>query len=58
MRHFVACLGGIDDLKERDAIDRDRRVILGDDFLLRHVDHLLHHVHLAADAVNEREQSG
>ena len=49
--HLVACLGGVEYLKERDAVDRYRGVVLGDHLLLGNADHLLHHVHLAADAV-------
>ena len=53
---LVARLGGIDHLEERDAVDRDGGVVLGDHLLLGNVDHLLHHVHLAADPVDERER--
>ncbi len=52
--HLVARLGGIEHLEEREPVDGDGGVVLGDDILLRDVDHLLHHVHLAADAVDER----
>ena len=42
---LVARLGGVEHLEERDAVDGDGGVVLGDDILLRDVDHLLHHVH-------------
>ena len=51
---LVARLRGIEHLVERDAVDRDGGVVLGDHFLLGNVDHLLHHVDLAADAVEIR----
>ena len=51
---LVACLGGVAHLEERDPVDRDGRVVLRDHVLLRDAHHLLHHVHLAADAVEER----
>src|SRR5262249_34101359 len=50
---FVARLGCINDLKERDAIDRHGGVVLGNHLLLWDVNYLLHHVHLAANAVDE-----
>ena len=42
----------VEHLIEGDAVDRDRRVVPGDDLLTRHVDDLLHHVELAADRVD------
>ena len=51
---LVARLGGVEYLIERHAVDRHRRIVLGDHVLLRDVDHLLHHVHLAADAIEIR----
>jgi hypothetical protein len=42
----------VEHLIERDAVDRDRGVVPGDDFLTRHVDHLLHHIELVADRVD------
>ena len=39
----------VEHLIEGDAVDRHRRVVLGDDLLARHVDDLLHDVELAAD---------
>src|ERR1700760_2310044 len=41
---LIARLGGIDDLEEDYAVHRNGRVVLGDDVLLRHVDHLLHDI--------------
>ena len=51
---FVGGLGRIEHLIEDDAVDRHHRIVLGDDFLARHVEHRLHHVDLGADAVDER----
>ena len=51
MGDLVARLGGVEHLEERDAVHRHGGVVLGDHLLLGNVDHLLHHVHLAADAV-------
>src|SRR3546814_10765580 len=34
--------------------DLDHRIVLGDDLLPWNVEHLLHHVHLAPDAVEDR----
>jgi hypothetical protein len=48
---LVTCLRGIEHLEERDAVHRHGGVVLGDHFLLGNIDHLLHHVHLAADPV-------
>ena len=48
---FVTRLGGIDHLEEREPVDRDGRVVLGDDVLLRDIDRLLHYVHLVPDAI-------
>src|SRR3546814_4071590 len=36
------------------AVHRDHRVVLGDDLLPGNIEHLLHHVHLAADTIEER----
>jgi len=47
---------GVHHLDEDDRVDLDRHVILGDDLLLRDVQHLLHHVDLAADRLDERGQ--
>jgi hypothetical protein len=51
---LVAGLGRIEHLEERDAVDGHRGVVLGDHLLFGNVDHLLHHVDLAADAVEIR----
>ncbi|MGY4348218.1 hypothetical protein ACVWXM_004685 [Bradyrhizobium sp. GM7.3] len=51
VRDLVARLGGIEHLKEGDAVDRHGGVVLGDHLLLGNVDHLLHHVDLASDAI-------
>ena len=51
---LVGGLGGVEHLEEDHAVDRDHRIVLGDDLLARNVEHLLHHVDLAADAVEER----
>ena len=48
---LVARLGGVEHLEEGDAVDRHGGVVLGDHLLLGNVDHLLHHVDLAADAI-------
>jgi hypothetical protein len=50
---LISRLGGIEHLEEGDAVHRHGGVVLGDHFLLGDVDHLLHHVHLAADGVDE-----
>ena len=54
--HFISGLGGVDHLEEDHAVDRDHRIVLGDDLLPGDVDNLLHHVDLAADAVEKRQQ--
>ena len=41
-------------MEKHNPVNRDHRVILGDDFLPRNIKHLLHHVDLAAHPVNER----
>jgi hypothetical protein len=50
---LVGGLGGIQDLEEHHAIHRDHGVVLGDHLLGGHVQHLLHHVQLGADALDE-----
>ena len=50
---LIGCLRRVQHLVEGDAVDRDDGVVAGDDLLGRHVEHLLHHVHLGADAVDE-----
>src|SRR3546814_4380353 len=43
-------------LEEHDAVDLHHRVVLGDHVPARHLEHLLHHVDLAPDAVHDRDQ--
>ena len=50
---FICGLCRVEHLEEDDSIDADHGVVLGDDLLPRNVEHLLHHVHPAADAVEE-----
>ena len=50
---LIGRLGGIEHLEEGNAVDRHHGIVAGDDLLARHVEHLLHHVHLRADAVDE-----
>ena len=45
--------GGVHHLDEDDGVDLHHDVVLGDHLLARHVEHLLHHVHLAPDAVED-----
>ena len=52
--HLVGGARRVEHLVEGDAVGADGGVVLGDDLLRRHVEHLLHHVHLGADAVDER----
>ena len=40
-------------LKEYHPVDRDHRIVLGDDLLPRDIEHLLHHVNFAAHAIEE-----
>jgi hypothetical protein len=51
---LVGRLRRVEDLKEDDPVDRHHGVVLGDDLLRRHVEDLLHHVHLGADPVHDR----
>ena len=51
---LIGGLGGVQHLEEDDAVDRDHRIVLGDDLLAGDIDHLLHHVDLVADAIEER----
>ena len=41
--------------RRQTASAEDTGIILGDDFLGRDIEHLLHHVHLGADAFDERK---
>ena len=52
---LIGRLRRVEHLVEGDAVDGDRSRCPGDDLLRRHVEHLLHHVHLGADAVDERD---
>ena len=51
---LIGGLGGIENLEEHHAIDRDHGIVLGNDFLRRHVHDTFHHVELGADTVNHR----
>ena len=50
---LVGGLGGIEHLVEHDGVDRHHGVVLGDDLLARYIEHLLHHVDLLADLLDE-----
>ena len=52
--HLIARLRSVEHLIESDAVHRHGGVVAGDDLLLGNVDHLLHHVHLAADTIKIR----
>ena len=54
--HFVRGLRRIEHLVEHHGVDGHHGVVLGDDLLAGHVEHLLHHVDLLADVVEERNQ--
>jgi hypothetical protein len=54
VRDLVGRLRGVEDLEEHDAVDLHHRVVAGDDLLRGDVEHLLHHVEPAPDAVDER----
>ncbi|MCY1431577.1 hypothetical protein D9M71_475490 [compost metagenome] len=51
---LVGRLGGVDHLEEAHGVDLHRGVVGGDDFLWRNIQHAFHHIHLAADAVHDR----
>lgn len=51
---FIGGFWCIDHLNEADGVNSDVGVIARDDFLRRDIQHLLHHVHFAADAVHKR----
>ena len=55
IRHLVAGTGGIQDLEEGHAIHPHHRIVAGDHLLARHVDHLLHHIELAPNPIDERD---
>ena len=52
--NFIGRLGGIEHLEEHHAVDRDHRIVLGDDLLSRNLKDLLHHVDLVADSIDKR----
>ena len=56
LRHFVRGLRGIQHLEEHDAVHLHHGVVLRDHLLRGHVEDLLHHVHLAADALDVRHE--
>ncbi len=56
--HLIGGRHGIHDLREHDRVARDLRVVLGDHFLRRNIEHVLHHVQLVADAVDKRHDEG
>ena len=58
LRDLVARLRRVDHLEEGDAVDLHHGVVLGDHLLAWHLDHLLHHVELAPDAVDEGNDQG
>ena len=55
---LVAGLRRVEHLEEGDAIHPDHGVVLGDHLLARHLDHLLHDVELAPNAVDEGDDEG
>src|SRR5678816_3897843 len=50
---LIGGLGSIERLIEDHGVDSDARIIFGDDFLPRNIEHLLHHVHAPANAFDE-----
>ena len=52
---FIGRLARIVHLEEHHRVHAHHRVVLGDDFLARYVEHLLHHVHPVADPVDKGE---
>ena len=53
--HLIGRFWRINHLNKAHRIDGDVGVILGDDFLRRDIQHLLHHVDLAPNSVHERD---
>jgi len=51
--NLVGGLRGVEDLIESHGVGLDAGIVLGDDLLRRYVQHLLHHVQLGADRVDE-----
>ncbi len=56
VRDLVGRLRSVEHLEEHDAVHADHRVVLRDDVLRGHVEHLLHHVHLAPDVLHDRDE--
>ena len=52
--NFIGSFCRIEHLEEHHGIHADHGIILGDDFLPWNVEYLFHHVDLAADAIDER----
>jgi len=52
--YLIGGLGGFQHLEEHDAVHRDHRIVLCDDLLPGDIEYLFHHVDLAADAIDER----
>lgn len=50
---MIGSLSGVQHLIEGNGIGRNRGIVFGDHLLGRHVQHLLHHVQLGADALDE-----
>ena len=53
---LVGRLCGIQNLEKGDAVDAHHRVVAGDDILARDIHHLLFHVHLVDDTLDDRDQ--
>ena len=53
--NLIGRLAGIENLEKHHRVDADHGVVLGDDFLSRNIEHLLHHVDLVADAIDKRD---
>lgn len=58
VRHFICGFGCVEHLEENHGVYADHGVILCDDLLPRNVENLLHHIHLAAHAIKERDDDG
>ena len=52
-RDLVSRLARVEHLEEHHRVHADHGVVLGDDFLPRNIEHLLHHVDLVTDAIDE-----
>ena len=53
-KNLVGRLGRIENLEKHHAVDRQDRVVLGDDFLGGHIHNTFHHDDLVAHAIDER----